>query len=253
MSEILDEIMAEYQTNRCGLYLDVEEFQDFEKIGSRVVFKLINYEHNRELLRDVPHRRFLDLAVVYYFLIENHFIGKGTAMIHNQQLHIWNVDEDTLYRRALQNTDRLLGLEIKPMGCVIRELLKKDLIHQLSGCPGCGDFTKEQVDSWSLHILDSLMPGQPYEMYVLSNRDKYYGACAILNDKCLAGFASEHGSFYVIPSSIHEVILMPETESLSLADLKLLLVDINAAGEESQEYLSPEIYYYDSGQECLRV
>lgn len=251
MGEILEAILAEYRANRCGLYLDVGEFQKFEKLRSRIVYKLVNYEQNQPLLQDMPHRRFLDLAVVYYFLIQNHFIGSGTALVHNRQMEAWGVDEETLYRTACENTDRLLGNELEPMPQVIRELLRKDLVRQVSLYPNRGDYSEEQLSLWASQILNALMPEEKYIMYVLSNRDKYFGAAAVLNRRKLSAFASEHGNFYVIPSSIHEMILMPEAEPLSADELKRLLKEINADGKEGQEYLSSRIYYFNKDRDCL--
>ena len=85
VDEILEEILEEYRRNRCGLYLDVDEFQQFDRVSSRIVYKLINYERNEEMLSTVPHRRFLDLAVVYYLLIEQ-IRGKDWA----RRLRRWN-------------------------------------------------------------------------------------------------------------------------------------------------------------------
>ena len=252
MGEILEAILAEYRTNRCGLYLDVGEFQDFDKLRSRIVYKLVNYEQNQPLLQDIPHRRFLDLAVVYYFLIQNHFIGSGTAMVHNRQLEAWGVDEGILYETARENTDRLLGNELEPMPQVIQELLRKDLVRQVSQYPTREDYSEEQLSLWASQILSALMPKEKYVMYVLSNRDKYFGASAVLNQKKLTAFASEHGNFYVIPSSIHEMILMPECEPLSAVELKRLLEEINTDGQiVGQEYLSSRIYYFDKEKDCL--
>lgn len=250
----ISELLDEYRTNRCGLYLDVEEFQVFERVSSRIVYKLLNYEKNRALLENVPHRRYLDLAVVYYFLIENHFIGSGTAMIHNQQMKVWGVSEEILYQAARENTDRLLGNEITAMDQVIRELLKKDLMYQMNRQICCDGDGEDQAEFLTDQILTSLLPEQKYVMYVMSNSNKYLGASAVLNHSRLSDFAKKHNcGFYVVPSSIHEVILMPETEPLDKTDLKQLLSDINMAGEDSQEFLSDQVYYFDREGGGLRL
>ena len=252
--EILEGILAEYRRNRCGLYLDVDEFRHLDRVSSRIVYKLVNYEKNRELLSTVPHRRFLDLAVVYYLLIENHFIGNGTALVQNQQLQIWQTDEEHLFALADANTEKKLGGEILPMEEVVRSILLDDLSRQLEENPGNGDLTHQDVERMAGEILEELMPEKRYEMYVMSNRERYCGAAALLHRHLLADFArSKESSLYVIPSSIHEVILLPETEMVAPEELRNMLREINESGNRSQEYLSDQIYYYSREADELLI
>lgn len=246
LEQISNEICREYEVNHCGMYMDVKSFYDFEIMKEKIVYKLIHYDHNRELLKDVPYRRFLDLAVVYYLLVEDPFIGSGTALIHHKQREMWQVDEEKLYEMAVCNTDRLLGNEITPMGQVIRELLQRDMRRQLEADMEMGICTGEQVDLWAVEILDQMLPKDHHTMFVVSNHNKYLGAAAILNQERLLSFASKLGcGFHVIPSSIHEMILIPETESLQREDLQRLLQEINEDGENVQDYLSDQVYYCD--------
>ena len=254
LEEILSEMEEEYQANRCGLYVDAGEFQSFEKMRPWIAYRLVNYEKNRELLAKIPHRRFLDLAVIYYLLIENHFIGSGTALIYHTLSELWGVGEETLFETACANTDRLLGYEITPMDFLIEDLLQKDLMRELGENPaGCG-YAKEDVDTLARQILDSLASGEPSGMYVMSNASKYYGAAALMNTKGLCDFAREKESnFYVIPSSVHEAILAPVQDSLSREELATLLGEINMAEEGGQEFLSGQVYYFDREKGSLEI
>lgn len=254
LQDILTEMEKEYRKNRCETYLDVNEFQEFDRAAGRLAYRLVNYDRNRELLADIPHRRFLDLAVVYYLLIENHFIGTGTALVYRSLQKLWGVDEEILYQTARANTDRLLGYGITLMDQVIEELLQKDLMRGLGENPlGC-DYGEEDVESLARQIRRSLASGEASEMYVMSNDSKYYGAAALLNEERLRMFAEEKGgSFYVIPSSVHEVILVPAGESLPKEELGALLREINMTEENGQEFLSDRIYYFDRTAGCLKL
>ena len=247
LEQISNEICREYEINHCGMYMDMKSFYDYESMKERIVYKLIHYDHNRELLKDVPHRRFLDLAIVYYLLVEDPFIGSGTALIHHRQREMWRVDEEALYEAASDNTDRLLGNEIVPMRQVIGELLQRDMRRQLGADMEMGICTEEQVDLWAVEILDQMVPTDHHTMFVLSNANKYLGAAAVLNEDRLMNFAVGLGcGFYVIPSSIHEMILVPDTETLQREDLQRLLREINEEEENVQEYLSDQVYHYDA-------
>ena len=245
LEQISNEICREYQVNHCGMYMDVKSFYDFKVMKDKIVYKLIHYDHNRELLKDVPHRRFLDLAVVYYLLVDDPFIGSGTALIHHRQREMWQVDEEVLYEIASDNTDRLLGNEITPMRQVIGQLLQRDMRRQLESDLEVGICTQEQVDLWAVEILDQILPQDHHTMYVVSNHNKYWGAAAVLNQERMRMFVTKLGcGCHVIPSSIHEMILIPDTESLQREDLQRLLWEINQEEENIQEYLSDQVYYY---------
>ena len=246
LEQVCQKICQDYEVNRCGLYLNVEDFCDFEKMKDQIVYKLIHYESNRELLQDVPHRRFLDLAVVYSLLIENHFLGSGTAMIHHTQCRQWQVTEETLYHCAARNTDRLLGSRIQPIRQVILSLLAQDMNQQLASDIQAGVCTSTQVERWAAEILERMMPREHYAMYMLSNQGGYLGAAAVLQTGQLQAFSRRLGcGLYVIPSSVHEVILLPETEGFQPKELRELLQQVNASEDNVQDFLSDQVYYFD--------
>lgn len=246
VKEICDRICQEYEANRCNGYLDVSGFSDFSKVQKQIVYKLIHFERNRELLQEVPHRRFLDLAVVYYLVIEDAFIGNGTALIHHSQQRLWQVEEEILYQAARENTDRLLGNEIQPMRDVVRQMLKADVTHQLAADVKDGIFSQEQVDLWVEDILENTLPKEQIAMYVMSNTVKYMGAAAVLSGEKLKSLSEQWGcGMYVIPSSVHEMILIPDRELIGGELLEALLQDINEQEENMQDFLSDQVYYYD--------
>ncbi len=253
MDEAVEKLLAEYEKKRCAVFLDGKGYGDFEEMKSKIVCKLVNYERNKGLLEQAPHRRYLDLAVVYYFLIEDPVIGRGTAVIQNNLLEAWKVTEEALYEAARENTERILGAEIRPIGEVIKELFQNDLLRYLEEKPDEGEFQNEQVEA----VVESMMGGfhldEPKEMYVYSNHSKYCGAAVLLDERGLEEFSEEQGSFFIVPSSIHEVILIPERVIPVGGELKALLRDINTQMEDGTEYLSDRIYYYDRERKCVEV
>ena len=67
-----------WQFEHCKPQMDVEAdfFQNYQEIKENICFKLINYERNRELLKKVPHKRILDLAMVFYYRIQDPIVDK---------------------------------------------------------------------------------------------------------------------------------------------------------------------------------
>ena len=93
----------------------------FEGIKDKIVYKLINYNANRKLLSLVPHKKILDLAMVYYCILGEIEDGNATALIYNSNIKNWHIKEDELYRTAVSNTPKLLPVKIYEMSELIQQ------------------------------------------------------------------------------------------------------------------------------------
>lgn len=202
---------------------DADFFADYRKVRPTVVYKLIHYEKNRELLKRIPHVPFLDLAVVFYCLLPDTPVGNATVLIYNSHMEYWNISCGELYRDAKHNTPRLLPAEIKTMSQVLFEL--SDGLD----CP-----EEDQIP-----------------MYVLTNSRRALGAACILYDKILMYCAQWLGcGYYLLPSSVHEMILIPKEAVTNERELTAMVRDINQTQVRRTEVLSDQIYFYspESGQ-----
>lgn len=158
---------------------------------------MLNRELNRELLEDVPHREFLDLAVVFYFQGAVPGFTEGRVLIHDSHLKVWGIDEEMLYQRALHNALK----NKKSIFCSMEEILM-------------GIWEAEEKTDFSLEEHRSFSTGIP--LYVLTNQEKYLGASTLLYPGVLEEiFRKLSRDFYVLPSSIHECIIVPVSGNYS--------------------------------------
>lgn len=207
-----------------------EKINAYSKVKDKVIYRLVNLEENQKRLKDVPYIRYLDLAVVFYVLLEVTKYGTATMPVRNAHLDMWGVTKEELYRRASENTCRLLPDEFSAMSAVIEEL---------SGM-AFGQEGREDDGEWG------------EEMYVLSNRIRSYGAAAILYDNRLEGIGAYlKSNYYVLPSSVHEVIVIPEHEAVGKEELSAMVAEINRTQVEAEEVLSSRAYYYDREERRL--
>ena len=96
--------------------------------------------------------------------------------------------------------------------------------------------------------------GKEDRMYILSNEIRSYGAAAILYEgrlEKIGDYLKEN--YYVLPSSVHEVIIVPESEAPGQAELSRLVKEINETQVDPEEVLSNHAYYYDRKQKKLRI
>ena len=236
---IVDDVLDTYERNKVNQSVDMRFFMDYERIKDRIIFKLIHAEKNKELLKDIPHIRYLDFAIVFQCLISDEMFGNATIMIHNAHLKIWEITKDELYEKAIKNTPELQKYDIKTMRDVLCEMM---LLEEMEG--------KEIINRDE--YFEELRDAAP--MYVLSNRTRVQGASCILYPNILKDFAAAVKSdFYILPSSVHEVILLPVQGDDDEEGLKRMVCEVNETQVEREEVLSDSVYYYSREREKLSI
>lgn len=225
---VVNDVMDTYYRNKVNQSVDMRFFLNYESVKGSVVYKLVNTEKNKELLEDIPHIEFLDLSIVFQCMVAQEELGTASILIHNVHMKLWDVTVEKLYKAAKENTQRLQKYEIKSMAEVLREIMSAE---ETGEC-GCDDCMEDFPDS--------------VPMYVLSNRSRVEGAACILYPNLVRDFAEAVGSsFYIIPSSVHEVLLLPAEDDGESAELKRMIREINDTQVGMEEILSYSLYFYD--------
>ena len=239
LETVCRQIIFLYEENRIDSNVDMSFFTDFSKVRNRICYKLVNAEKNKEMLTEMPHIRILDLAIVFYVLLNIDEDGTQTVSVKNHMQEVWKVNTRTLYEEAVLNTPKLLPCEINPMRDIIREMMELET-------------DKESVDEYF-----DMMPEEdvPVEMYVITNAFKISGAVAIFYRNVLKNLANQLGrDLYILPSSIHETILLPVTERYADVDeLRKMVQEINRTQVIEQELLSDNVYIYNRSKDRVEL
>lgn len=225
LKAVVSEIIRIYNQNKNSININADYFENYENVRKTIVYKLVNYQKNKKLLEDVPYKRVLDLAVVFYCLIEQTKGVSATALIHNEHLRIWNVTEDEIYNDALKNTPVLLAGSIVPMSKILSEIAGTAPVdNDEKVC----EYTGEDI------------------LYVLTNSSRVNGAACILYDNLLKKFANDvHSDLYILPSSVHEVIIVPKKNAFDKSELADMVREVNEQGVSQDEILSDNVYEYN--------
>ena len=236
--EIEERIIALYEEHRGQEDFDTEAFSDFSRVKDKICYRLVNAAKNRNLLKEIPHRLFQDLAVTYYVAVEIEGDIAGTVHIRNDMLQIWDTDEETLYKLACRNTPDIMLGRIEPMTSMLWEMIgiyEESLRMQ----------PEEDIGPEGISCV--MRTGDKDEFaYIASNRRKTNGAAIVLYDKILKAFADKTGhDFYILPSSVHEVLLVPILPGAPKEQALLRMVrEVNASHVAAEEILSDNIYLY---------
>ncbi len=221
MEDVVRCIMDTYKKGEVKESIDMDFFCDFEAVKERIAYRLINAERNKELLEQIPHILFMDLAICFYYAFYQEELGEGMILIHNSHMEMWGTNHKELMKLAEENTGRMLPPSIVSMKTLIREMFE-----------------------------ESMDPG----LYVLTNEKKCQGAAVLLYPHVLEDAAEQlGGNFYVLPSSIHEVILLKEQGHEKPEGLKEMIREANDTQVAMEEVLSDYPYYYDAEKKKLML
>lgn len=204
ISLLVETIQQIYEQVKVQNSYSCDNIFSYEKVKEKIVYKLIQREANENLLGEVPYEEFLDLALVFYVLLEATPFGNATLLVKNEHLGEWGVSKEEIMKAAEKNTPKLLPLRFEKLA----------------------NF-----------------------MYVMTNQPQNLGACTVCYpEACKKARETIGENFYVIPSSIHEMILIPESYGLNRLQLEIMAGEINSEDVEEEEVLSGNVYYY-SGKE----
>ena len=234
LDDIIRDILKLYEQFPRLQLASPEQFPDFEKARSHIAYRLINFASHRLFLSHCPHIPKLDLAVTFFLLIEACDPDKEmTISITWEHMKAWGISEQLLYETAARNTPLLY-----PCRCISLEQMIAELHVQETGGSG-----SPEPPLWENR--------SPLPMYVLTNQKRLNGAACILYDHVLEEFARQAGGdFFILPSSIHETILLPCRKTMETDVLNAMVREINDTEVSPPDWLSDHVYRYgaETGQ-----
>lgn len=212
-----------------------QAFLDYEYAKDKIFPRLINAKANAEYLSDKPHVDIEDLSVMYTMRIQEDSNGVAEAIISNDLMEAWGVNAEEISNTAMANL-----AQRRPFFANIEEVL-------FGG--GVKDMPSEEFSS-----IEDIDPGQ-YDMpfFVLSNEHKTKGAVTVLDPKTMTQITNKLGEVYIIPSSVDEVLIVPQSCVDSVAHLSKMVTDVNSEAVAPQDQLSNNVYEFDLENQTITI
>lgn len=203
---------------------DINDMNYYDKIKDRIYFTLVNKENNKNELDNIPYTEVLDLIKVYRIRVRE----DASILIRNNFLDKWGVSKEEIEAVASENTPRLF---------------KGDIQDIFSVFMGMGvDLSEEGISSLN----------NDAGMYVVTNEFRTNGAGVILYEDVLRLVSKKFDSdIIVIPSSIHEALIIPKTDRMSMEDIKEMIQTVNTEQVSLSERLSDHPYLYKRDEDEL--
>lgn len=200
---------------------------DISTAKDNIIFQLVNTMQNEDMLKNLPHREFQDLSIMYRWVVGVEQQGLSSVVINNHVAESLGMGEEQLFKAAAENTRRILPPVVQSMNEVMRDMFMAD------GMP------KELAD---------LMIGEQEPertMWVISNKSRIDGAASMLYEDKLHNLAEKVGTdLYILPSSVHEVIAV-SVEMGEPEELAQMVAEVNMDQVDLSERLSNQVYHYD--------
>ena len=197
------------------------DYSNYQEMKECIFARLVSLTSNSILLQSAPYKEIAsDLAVTYRCLAAKDEHGVASSLITNEQLEIWGIDQKELHEVAMENTPKLFPRKIQNLRDIIIENTPEEMREMLPD-----------------ELLESELP-----TYVITNQNGINGATAILypdTEEAIAEVFNEE--VYILPSSIHECILMPKWMA-DKEEMTELVRNANAMVVSSQDYLSSNVY-----------
>lgn len=199
-----------------------EEILNWTVARGLVYKKVINYEQNKNRLENLIYRRYMDLAEVCYLKISISGKGTGTTEVTKELLNYWGISIEELVYQAEEN-----------------------MFHE----------------GYQLRTIQEMLEGyeipspleEPY-LYVITNQEKFFGAGILTNSSLLKDVLGKlNGNYFILPSSIHEIILCPDNGWADVNELKNLVCEVNQTVVRQTDFLSDSVYYYYADTGTIKI
>ena len=205
--------------------MDTAWLMDYEQVKEMLFIRVSNKEANAELLEGVPHKDVADLAITYHIAIEAQDGRFVSAMMTDQMMKNFGISQEQLHVDAVRSSQAVMPAKLDSMQNIMMGLMPSAF----------GDEA----------LYDEPTPGNT--MMVLTNRTGVSGASALFYPGMMEQAAGQFGSdYFVLPSSVHEVIMIPADGTANYHELEQMVQDINRMQVAPDEQLSDHVNRYDA-------
>lgn len=222
-----------------------------DEIKRNVYYALVNYEVNREALKEIPHERFLDLAVVLYVNTDTGERNYCSMLISAPLLKIWQIDFSELYDAAKKNTVEKRQVQVFNLREILYETMQSYMRTEQEKNSG-----GNKLEDFFAILVEEIVKkrGFPEETVAVTNSAYRFGAACILYPGMLKSIAGERWEkLLILPCSVHEVSVVPYVSEEEADRLKECVAEIGKMDKGNSDFLSGSLYVYDAVKDEISI
>lgn len=190
----------------------------FAELKERILPKLVNRKRNSRLLENLVSRPFLDLAIIIRVSLPCGKDGASAVILLSKEImeNVWKVSEEEVFQAAYRNLQKE-----RVIGTTMQNLFEDDRIEEM--------------------------------IAIIRMKREETGASVLLRTDILQRVAREYqSSFYILPSSVHEIITV-KAEGHEEEDLREMIPVVNQICVKEAEQLSDQLYYFDADKNKVEL
>jgi hypothetical protein len=208
---------------------NLEALQDYDQMKEKLSMEVVSAERNADLLKKVPHKDMEDMAVVYRFVLDSDSEGRGSILVTNQLMDNYGITAEQLHADALQYAPVMRPAVIQTMAETLLEMM--------------GPEAKDMIP---------VLPDDP--LFVATVPDKIQGAGVLAYQDFMEQAAERvGGDFFILPSSIHEILLVRDDGTFDINHLEDMVKQVNETEVAPEDLLTDSVYHYDSKEKIFEL
>ncbi len=207
--------------------VNLNELTDYSRVKDKLSLEVVSAERNADKLKSIPHNTLEDMAVITRIVLDKTEYGNATIVVTDSLCHQFGITKEQLFEDALVNAPLVRPTEIKGMSEVMSEMM-----------PG---------------LMPEISP-EDEQIFVATVPDKNHGAGVIAYPNFMENAAQKlGGSYFILPCSIHELLLVRDNGQMSAQDLENMVKEVNATQVEPCDQLTDHVYYYDAQKHVFQI
>ena len=214
---------------------DIGRIMDYDRVKKNLFMRLSAAEKNKDLLEHAPHIRKEDLAITFHIMLDQSDKGTATTMINYNMMEAYGIDLDQLYQDALLNSPVICPAQIENMGEALSRMMIEDM--KSAGAP------PEVIQEMEKDLKES---NKDNPMTIITNDRLVDGASAIFYPGVMDLVGERmKGDYFILPSSVHETLVVPDDGRVSLQELTDMVKEVNMTQVNPEDQLTDQVYHYD--------
>ena len=217
------------------IHLDLSLFTNYEVAKEHLFIRVSDAERNGEILTGLPHRRVENLAITYHIVAEIGEEGIGSTPVTNRMLNGFGITEEQLHQDALDNSPKIFPAKVEAMSSMMDKMMREDMRR--------AGMTEEEIDLY----FENMGLNDPNPLTVVTNEHQTNGAAVLFYPGQMEKLGETvNGDFFILPSSTHEVLILPDDGGMTYQELKAMVMEINSTQVSPEDRLADEVYHYDA-------
>lgn len=233
--EAVTQAAAMVQMQPEGFEVDSLRITDYDTTKHKLFIRVSNAEKNQEMLQDAPHMLREDLAITYHIAVSmDDDAGIASTLVNNHLMNMYGITQEQLHEDAMKSSPILFPATVTSMGEVMKGIMMADM-------------KEAGMDQEMMDAILSDIPSEDVPMTVVTNEQGINGASTLFYPDLMDRLADRlGGDYFILPSSVHETLVVPDDGKMSFLELRSMVTEINATQVRPSERLTDEVYHYDS-------